>query len=244
MNQRANNNESRTTNYARSSQGDDIKNLFSEIATRYELANHLLCGGVDLWWRHVTALEVAEKKPHLILDLATGSGDLAVALLKKIPTAQITGVDFCEEMLEQAAKKNIPNLHLIAADGLALPFPDETYDAVTISFGLRNMESWEKGLQEMRRVLRSGAPLFILDFSLPTAPLLKPLYRFYLHHILPHFAGLITGKPEAYSYMADSIEKFPSGKKMCSLLERCGFERATFKPMTFGVVTLYVAVRS
>ena len=221
-----------------------IKDLFAGIATRYELANHLLCGGLDLWWRHVTAIEVAKKKPHLILDVATGSGNLAVALLKKIPTAQVTGVDFCEEMLTEAAKKKIPALTLVAADGLALPFPEESYDAVTIAFGLRNMESREKGLLEMRRVLRPEAPLFILDFSLPTAPLLKPLYRFYLHHLLPRLAGLITGRSEAYSYMAESIEQFPSGMTMCSLLERCGFERATFKPMTFGVVTLYVAYKN
>ncbi|MBX9577551.1 MAG: bifunctional demethylmenaquinone methyltransferase/2-methoxy-6-polyprenyl-1,4-benzoquinol methylase UbiE [Chthoniobacterales bacterium] len=222
----------------------EIKNLFSSIATRYELANHLLCGGLDLWWRHVTALAVAKKSPHFILDLATGSGDLAVAVLKKIPTAQITGVDFCEEMLAEAAKKKIPALTLVAADGLALPFRDESYDAVTIAFGLRNMESWEKGLQEMRRVLRPGAPLFILDFSLPTLPLLKPLYRFYLHHLLPRLAGLITGRSEAYSYMADSIEQFPSGLAMCSLLEQCGFQQTTFKPMTFGVVTLYIAYKN
>jgi demethylmenaquinone methyltransferase/2-methoxy-6-polyprenyl-1,4-benzoquinol methylase len=191
----------------------------------------------------VTALEVAKRKPGLILDVATGSGDLAVALLKKIPNAQITGIDFCAEMLAEAAKKKIPALTLFVADGLALPFPNESYDAVTIAFGLRNMESWEKGLREMNRVLRQEAPLFILDFSLPTAPLLKPLYRFYLHHVLPRLAGLITGEKEAYSYMADSIEQFPSGMAMCSLLKKCGFHQATFKTLTFGVVTLYIAFK-
>lgn len=221
-----------------------IKNLFTAIAARYELANHLLCGGFDFWWRHVTALEVRKKNPHHILDIATGTGDLAVALLKKNPSAQVTGIDFCEEMLAQAAKKKILGLTLMTADGLALPFPDESYDTVTIAFGLRNMASWEKGLYEMRRVLRSGGSLFILDFSLPTVPLLKPLYRFYLHHLLPQMAGLITGRKEAYSYMADSIEQFPSGKKMCSLLEQCGFEKAAFKPMTGGIVTLYRALKN
>lgn len=218
-----------------------IKELFSKIATRYELANHLLCAGIDFWWRHVTACAVAKKNPMLILDLATGSGDLAVALLKKIPNAQITGVDFCKEMLVEAAKKKIPkkSLSLLQADGMALPFPDASYDAVTIAFGLRNMASWKQGLLEMNRVLRPGGSLFILDFSLPTVPFLRPLYRFYLHHLLPRFAGLITGEAEAYSYMADSIEQFPSGKKMCSLLEQCGFEKTSFHPMTFGVVTLY-----
>jgi demethylmenaquinone methyltransferase/2-methoxy-6-polyprenyl-1,4-benzoquinol methylase len=127
------------------------------------------------------------------------------------------------------------------ADGLALPFADHSYDAITIAFGLRNMASWEEGLHEMNRVLRPGGSLFILDFSLPRAAVMKPLYRFYLHHLLPRLAGWITGRKEAYSYMADSIEQFPSGEAMCSLLEQSGFQDATFKPFTFGVVTLYVA---
>lgn len=275
-----------------------IKNLFAKIATRYKLANHVLCGGLDLWWRHVTAQEVAKCKPQQILDVATGSGDLAFAILKKIPTAQITGIDFCKEMLMEAAKKNgatlfslerfkncysrcsarneeqrptvysdtrgpehrsdavmrdynnfenaltrISGLRLLQADGMNLPFANESYDAVTIAFGLRNMASWEQGLREMHRVLRLGGSLFILDFSLPTVPLLKSPYRFYLHHLLPRLAGIITGQSEAYSYMADSIEQFPSGKKMEKLLENCGFQQATSKPMTFGVVTLYRAAK-
>lgn len=220
-----------------------IKELFSKIATRYELANHLLCGGMDFWWRHITAREVLKKNPHLILDVATGSGDLAAAILKKIPEAQVTGIDFCNEMLAEAAKKKLHSLSLRQADGMDLPFPAESYDVVTIAFGLRNMESWEQGLREMHRVLRPAGSLFILDFSIPTIPILKPLYRFYLHHLLPRLAGLITGRSEAYSYMADSIEQFPSGKKMCTLLEQCGFKKVTFKPMTFGIVTLYAAVR-
>lgn len=218
-----------------------IKELFSKIATRYERANHLLCGGIDFWWRHITALEVAKHKPQQILDVATGSGDLAVAILKKNPHAEVTGIDFCQEMLAEAAKKRVRSLSLLQADGMDLPFANESYDAVTIAFGLRNMSSWEQGLREMHRVLRPGGSIFILDFSLPTAPLFKRLYRLYLHYLLPQLAGIITGESEAYSYMADSIEQFPSGKKMCSLLEQCGFERVTFKPMTFGIVTLYTA---
>lgn len=221
-----------------------IQSLFARIATRYEFANHLLCGGLDFWWRHITALAVAKESPSLILDVATGSGDLAKALLKKIPTSKITGVDFCKEMLEEAAKKNLSSLFLLQADGLALPFTDNSYDAVTIAFGLRNMASWEKGLHEMHRVLRPGGSLFILDFSLPTIPWFKKLYRGYLHHLLPSLAGIITGEKEAYSYMADSIESFPSGKSMCTLLQDCGFKKTTFHPMTLGIVTLYTALKA
>ncbi len=221
-----------------------IQELFSKIATRYELANHLLSGGMDFWWRRVTACEVAKKRPSLILDIATGSGDLAATVLKKIPTAKIMGVDFCQEMLAEAARKQIPSLSLLQADGMALPFSNDFYDAATVAFGLRNMASWEQGLREIYRILRPGGSLFLLDFSLPTAPLIKPFYRFYLHFLLPHLAGLMTGESEAYSYMADSIEQFPSGKKMAALLEHCGFEKVSFKPMTFGVVTLYIGEKS
>ena len=269
-----------------------VKNLFALIAQRYELANHLLCGGMDFWWRHLAARKIAAIKPRRVLepafmvaaadegpradsaeqlslhkvlagpstettkpiaaavddgyrflDVATGSGNLAVAILKKIPTAHVTGVDFCREMLEQAKKKKCDHLELIEADGLALPFADEAFDAVTIAFGLRNMESFEKGLHEMRRVLRHGGLLLILDFSLPTSPLIRPLYRFYLHHLLPHIAGWITGKADAYEYMAESIEQFPSGKKMCSLLEQCGLQQATSEPLTAGIVTIYTAIK-
>ncbi len=188
-----------------------VKNLFASIASRYELANHLLSGGIDVWWRHCVAKKVAAWKPLCLLDVATGNGDLAFALSKKILATKIIGVDFCREMLDEAHKKK-SNVTFLEADGMALPFDDESFDVVTISFGLRNMESFERALGEMQRVLRSDGHLLILDFSIPSSPLLRPLYRWYLHHLLPRFAGWITGKTDAYEYMAESIEAFPSGQ--------------------------------
>ncbi|OHE77543.1 MAG: methyltransferase [Verrucomicrobia bacterium RIFCSPHIGHO2_12_FULL_41_10] len=220
-------------------QPSSVKNLFTSIAKRYELANHLLCGGMDVWWRAVAARSVASWAPKRLLDIATGNGDLAVAIKKKSPSTQIIGADFCHAMLLEAAKKNIP--WLVEADGLSLPFANESFDAVTIAFGLRNMASWETGLHEMERVLCPGGHLLILDFSLPKVLLLLPLYRFYLHKILPSVAGWVTGQPEAYSYMGTSIEQFPSGKAMEILLEQSGFCETKSQPLTLGVVSIYHA---
>jgi len=222
-----------------------VKDLFAQLAPRYELANHLLSGGIDFWWRHYVSKQIASWKPQFLLDVATGNGDLAFAISKKLKKTQIIGIDFCPEMLRCAKqtqqKKKAHNLTFLEADGLALPFADGTFDVVTIAFGLRNMASWETGLREMKRVLRPGGHLLILDFSIPSLPLLRPFYRFYLHHLLPRFAGWITGKSDAYKYMAKSIEAFPSGELMCTLLKESGFSQPNAKPLTAGIVTVYTA---
>ncbi|MFZ4115322.1 MAG: ubiquinone/menaquinone biosynthesis methyltransferase [Chthoniobacterales bacterium] len=237
-----------------------VKNLFRSIAGRYALANHLLSCGMDFWWRRCVAKKIQQWNPKTLLDVATGNGELAFAIAKKIPTVQTTAVDFCHEMLEQARltqvkSKNLysyssenanigfktPMITFLEADGLELPFEEKIFDAVTVAFGLRNMVSWEQGLREMHRVLRSRGHLLILDFSIPTSPLLRPFYRFYLHHVLPHFAGLVTGEASAYEYMGGSIEAFPSGEAMCALLTQCGFENARSTALTGGIVTIYTA---
>lgn len=218
-----------------------IKKFFASIAQRYQLTNHLLCGGIDFWWRYSVAKQVATWSPNSVLDVATGSGDLAAAIKKKSPSAQVIGADFCPEMLEQAKGKKIDKL--MEADALNLPFPDKTFDVLTVAFGLRNMESWEAALQEMRRVLNHQGHLLILDFSLPTLPVIRPLYRFYLHKILPLVAGLVTGESNAYEYMASSIEVFPSGDNMVTLLEKSHFSNITVTPLTAGIVTIYTAQR-
>ena len=215
-----------------------VKKLFGSIATRYDLANHLLSCGLDFWWRRKVASLVRQLGPETILDLATGSGDLALTLAKACPKATVFGADFCHPMLLQAASKGVPNL--TTADGLNLPYANETFDLVTIAFGLRNMKSRSRGLSEMRRVLKPGGHALVLDFSIPGAPL-TGIYRFYLHRILPWVAGVVTGEKSAYEYLGDSIEKFPQGQAMREKMLGVGYRSATVMPLSFGIVTLYAA---
>ncbi len=219
-----------------------VRNLFSSIATRYDLANHLLSGGMDFWWRRRAAQIVRNWKPARVLDLATGSGDLALAIARHCPGAEITGADFCAPMLELAKAKGVERV--VLADGMNLPFADETFDAVTIAFGLRNMESWPGALREIGRVITRDGHALVLDFSMPDQRLPGAAYRFYLHRILPRIAGWITREKSAYDYLADSIEKFPRGAAMVSLMNENGFCEAMCEPLTGGVVSLYTAKRA
>jgi len=219
-----------------------VRGLFSDIAERYQVVNHLLSGGLDFYWRAIAVRLIRPWNPSAVLDVATGTGDLAMAIRKACPQARVVGADFCAPMLDVARRNGLPEL--VVADGMSLPFADRTFDVVTAAFGLRNMASWEKGLSEMARVLKPGGHLLILDFSLPTLPVIRPLYRFYLHHILPHMAGLATGRKDAYEYLGISIEQFPSGRDMTSLINSCGFGDGRSHPLTLGTVSIYTATRA
>ena len=221
------------------SQQEFVQKTFSSIAGRYDFANHLLSGGLDFLWRQRVSQLVAASRPSRVLDLATGSGDLAISLQKACPSAQVVGADFCLPMLEEARRKQVSRL--VQADGLALPFREATFDAVTVAFGLRNMASWETALSEMHRVLRPGGLLVVLDFSLPPRGPLREIYRAYLHHVLPRIAGWTTGHAEAYKYLGESIEAFPRGSGMTALIESRGFHCEPPRKMCFGVVSLYAA---
>ncbi len=185
---------------------------------------------------------MAAIKPTRILDLATGSGDLAQALRKANPTATVVGADFCLPMLEVARQKNVPAL--VQADGLKLPFRDQSFDALTVAFGLRNMASWEGALREMGRMLRPGGLLLVMDFSLPPFPPLRAIYRAYLHKVLPHLAAALTGNKEAYEYLGSSIESFPRDGGMRALIESCGFADARQIRLCLGVASIYTARRN
>jgi demethylmenaquinone methyltransferase/2-methoxy-6-polyprenyl-1,4-benzoquinol methylase len=215
-----------------------VRGMFDGIARRYDAANHLLSGGVDFYWRRIAATTVERWETTRVLDLATGSGDLALAIQRRVPRAEVTGADFSSEMLARARAKGLTRT--IVADALALPFADGEFDCVTVAFGLRNMADWGGALREMSRVLRVGGHLLVLDFSMPQG-MLRPAYRFYLHRCLPALAAAITGRRDAYEYLAASIEEFPSGTAMTQLMNSNGFARAQATPLTFGIVTMYTA---
>lgn len=220
--------------------GTKIREFFASIANRYDLANHLLSFWCDVWWRQWVAREVRRLEPRRVLDLATGSGDLAVALRQACPKALVVGADFCAPMLAVAQRKSVP--HLVVADGMQLPFASGSFDVVSIAFGLRNMEDWTKALKECARVLQRGGHLVVLDFSLPQGAW-GAVYRWYLHGILPRLAGWVTGQKQAYQYLAESIEKFPSGKAMQALMAGAGLEVTRQVVIQGGVVTAHWARR-
>ena len=215
--------------------------MFGAIARRYDLANHMLSCGTDFYWRKCAANIVAGWRPGKIVDLATGTGDLALALQKTLPNAKVTGVDFLSEMLELAQRKGVRQT--ILADAMQLPFSDGSFDCVTIAFGLRNMENWGGALAEMSRVLGRDGHLLVLEFSLPTRSIVRAVYRLYLHRCLPLLGSLLTRKKSAYDYLGDSIEEFPSGHAMIDLIEASGFRHATLQPLSYGVATIYTAQR-
>ena len=219
-----------------------VQKMFGSIAGRYDLANHLLSCGIDFYWRRRAAEIVAGWRPHRIGDLATGTGDLALALQNKLPNAEIVGVDVLPEMLDLAQRKGVRQI--VLADAMSLPFDDASLDCVSIAFGLRNLENWAAALAEMSRVLKPNGHLVVLEFSLPTRPILRAIYRFYLHHCLPLLGSFLTGTKSAYDYLGDSIEEFPGGSAMCELMQANGFARPRFEPLTGGIVTIYTAQKS
>ncbi len=216
--------------------------MFGSIARRYDLANHILSCGCDFLWRKRAAQVVLGWNPTTIVDLAAGTGDLTLALDKVLPHAEIVAADFSEEMLAVAKSKGVRRT--TTADALALPFPDGSFDCLTIAFGLRNIKDWDAAVREMARVLNDHGHLLIMEFSLPRMSILRGVYRFYLHRVLPLVGSLLTRKKSAYDYLGDSIEQFPGGEAMLRLIEANGFRNATAEPLSGGVVTIYAAEKS
>jgi demethylmenaquinone methyltransferase / 2-methoxy-6-polyprenyl-1,4-benzoquinol methylase len=216
-----------------------IRGMFGSIAPRYDLANHLLSCGIDFYWRRRAAEIVAGWRPKVVVDLATGTGDLALVLQRKLQESEIIGADFSEEMLAIAKRKGVRKTMI--ADAMRLPFSDGSVDCVTVAFGLRNMENYGGALREMSRVLRTSGHVLILEFSLPKVSILREVYRFYLHRCLPLLGSFLTREKSAYDYLGDSIEQFPNGDAMLRLMESSGFMPASAEPLTGGIVTIYTA---
>jgi demethylmenaquinone methyltransferase / 2-methoxy-6-polyprenyl-1,4-benzoquinol methylase len=220
---------------------DTVREMFDGIARRYDLANHLLSCGFDFIWRKRAAKIVAGWNPNTIVDLATGTGDLALALAKALPDSEIIGADFSEEMLTVAKAKGVRRV--VTADALALPFADRSFDCLTIAFGLRNIKDWSAALREMARVLTANGNLLVMEFSLPSMSILRRVYRFYLHRLMPIFGSFLTLKKSAYDYLGESIEQFPGGDELVRVIEANGFNDATVEPLTGGIVTIYTATK-
>ena len=221
---------------------ESVREMFSSIARRYDLANHLLSCGCDFFWRKRAAEIVKGWNSSAIVDLATGTGDLALALEQALPDSEIVGADFSEEMLAVAKAKGVRRV--IAADALSLPFVDGSFDCLTIAFGLRNIKDWSAALREMARVLTSNGHLLVMEFSLPSISILRSVYRFYLHRMLPILGAFLTEKTTAYDYLGESIEKFPGGDGLARVIEANGFRDAAIEPLTGGIVTIYTATKN
>lgn len=220
--------------------------MFARIAGRYDIANHLLSGGIDYWWRQRLVRAVYDSHAASVLDLATGSGDVVFALADGLaPRVTLLGMDFCQPMLDEAVKKGEENhrwthIEFRLGDGMALPLPDASFEAITISFGLRNMVNRAKALQEMRRVLKPDGRLFILEFSQPMV-WFRPFYYTYLKYVLPTVAGIITGDRSAYEYLCGSIEQYPDRSAMSEEIRQAGFNSVRALPLSFGIVALHEA---
>jgi demethylmenaquinone methyltransferase/2-methoxy-6-polyprenyl-1,4-benzoquinol methylase len=222
-----------------------VRSMFGRVARRYDLANHLLSANVDRYWRNRTVARVGNilKRPEArVLDLACGTGDLLVALEREAKR-QLIGSDFCHPMLTGArAKLTRRRLRsvLVESDALALPFPDASLDLITIAFGYRNLANYHAGLVEMRRVLRPGGALAILEFTQPPNKAFAAVYNWYSRTVLPVIGGAISGAPEAYRYLPESVRKFPDSPALARMMTECGFEPVEWEYLTLGIAALHV----
>lgn len=213
--------------------------MFDRIARRYDLLNRLLSGGMDCWWRRCAVARIGTER-GLLLDVATGTGDMIAAAQSRSPGLAAIGVDLASEMLLRARRKTGPvqDVVLVRGDAAQLPLPDRSVEAVTVAFGIRNMHDVPAALAEMRRVLVPGGRLVVLEFSIPPWPV-RPLYLWYLRHLLPWIGGIVSGDDTAYRYLNRSIETFPPADAVVALINEAGLVSANATPLTCGIVTLY-----
>ena len=222
-----------------------VRNMFAAVAPRYDLLNHLLSVGFDIRWRQATvkALRPVLANPaSVVADLCCGTGDLALAL-RKASAGAVLGTDFCHPMLQRAREKSASlstNTVFLEADTLRLPFRDSSLNALTIAFGFRNLANYRRGVQEMRRVLRPGGTVAILEFSHVTWPVFGPLFRAYFRRVLPRLGAWISGVQGPYQYLPDSVLRFPDQEALASLLREEGFNSVHYRNFTGGVAALHL----
>ena len=225
-----------------------VREMFSGIAGKYDFLNHFLSVNIDKRWRRLVArrLQKVLKNPDaLVLDVACGTGDLSIEL-QTSGQAKVFGTDFCRPMLAVAKNKNEKNrlsIPYIEGDGMNLSFADDTFDAVTIAFGLRNFANWLDGLKELRRVLKPGGKIAILEFSAPVVPGFKQVFNFYFTTILPRIGGAVSGSRGAYEYLPDSVSRFPDQKNLARMMREVGFENVEYRNLTGGIAALHLGVK-
>lgn len=223
-----------------------IGQMFDRISFRYDLLNHLLSLGIDKIWRKKMVKELCKQYNSHILDIATGTGDLAIMLAKNIPNADIIGIDISKNMLKLAKKKIILNhfdnkIKIMQSDCEQLPFKKFSFEAITVAFGIRNFENFSKGLSEIFRVLKVSGTLFILEFSIPKRFPIKQFYHLYTKYLVPFIGAILSKNKDAYFYLTQSVYSFPYGKEMEYILKKIGFYNVKSISLSFGIATIYIA---
>lgn len=225
-----------------------VREMFAGIATKYDFLNHFLSVNIDKRWRKLVAKklkDVLNNENAIVLDVACGTGDLSVEL-QKSGKAKVFGTDFCRPMLAIAAEKNPKNelqIPYLEADGMNLSFENETFDAVTIAFGLRNFSNWQEGLKELHRILKKGGKIAILEFSSPIVPGFRQAFQFYFSNVLPRIGGAVSGSRGAYEYLPDSVSRFPNQKGLAKMMEEVGFTDVEYKNLTGGIAALHLGTK-
>jgi demethylmenaquinone methyltransferase/2-methoxy-6-polyprenyl-1,4-benzoquinol methylase len=226
-----------------------VAEMFDKIAFRYDFLNRFLSGGIDVYWRKRTIRELRGLEAAAVLDVATGTGDMAVMLARRFPQSRVTGVDISAGMLEIGRRKVEQlklgdRITLQLGDSEALPFAADSFDAITVAFGVRNFENLEKGLREMHRVLKPGGKLLVLEFSQPRIPVICQVYRAYMRLIAPRIAGIAASNREAYQYLNDSVQAFPEGETLIRILEGCGYTHTRLRRLSLGICSLYTGQKA
>lgn len=228
--------------------GEQVRDMFDNIAPAYDFMNRAMTFGLDRWWRSLAVKRVRRHGADYILDEATGTGDLAIKLARRVDPLSITAVDLSDRMLERGRRKVAEAdlaeiIKFYNADCLRLPLPSDSYDAVTIAYGLRNFEDIGAGLAEMLRVLKPGGLAVILELSVPANPVVRWFYDIYARRVIPAVGRLVSRDARAYAYLPESIAAVPRGAAMTALLESAGFVDAAYRPLTLGVCTIYTALK-
>lgn len=229
-----------------SSKKQQVEDMFDNIAEKYDFLNRTLSMNIDVSWRKKLVKWLSADQPKTILDVATGTGDLAIAL-QRGTGADIVGLDLSQQMLNVGIDK-VKRLQLdgkikmMKGDAENLPFEDNNFDAVTVAFGARNFENLEKGLNELKRVVKPGGSVYILEFS-KVEGFMRPFYMFYFKNILPRIGKMISKDSRAYTYLPDSVQAFPYGEGMRKILFNCGFTTVVYKKLTLGIATIYKATK-